>query len=448
MREPIWTRDHLDIFRNRLVSGDHPTILDAIRWAGKQWNNGKVPDRKCLARAWAKVYEGTPVDCLAPVPNSDTSSHKTLTKERNVEVDLSSDKGCISTRSLDIKTLEGALEVGGVDSKVWDVDRHVINSWEVTGKDADGEFQTYTNWQVKVWLKRKAPEVAAIESLLEQIKQSAPRPAKLRPPKKVKAQRLLELSIVDVHNGLRCSYPVADAKWDMATSRKVLLDTSAKLLDRANVFGPYQEIAVPIGHDWMHIDTANGTTTSGTIQPESAEWHEVFLAGERLAIEWVMALRELAPVRVIIVPGNHDYLSGFSLGRVLYAYFRNDNRVTVDAGPDPYKWIKWGRNLIGLTHKTKAPVRMAALMANERPNAWAATNWREWHLGDQHRTGNAQPVAMEEQGVAIDFLPSIVPGNEWHRRKTLNHQRRAGTVHIWDKEEGPIAKMVCPAVLP
>jgi hypothetical protein len=41
-----------------------------------------------------------------------------------------------------------------------------------------------------------------------------------------------------------------------------------------------------------------------------------------------------------------------------------------------------------------------------------------------------------------------VPGNEWHRRKALNHQRRAGTAHIWDRDEGPVCRIVQRAVLP
>jgi hypothetical protein len=69
-----------------------------------------------------------------------------------------------------IKTLEDALEFSEVDLNVWEVDRHVFNSWDVSMKNADGTgaFKR-TNYQVKVWFRRKenlrisSPEYRHIE---------------------------------------------------------------------------------------------------------------------------------------------------------------------------------------------------------------------------------------------------------------------------------------------
>lgn len=438
----IWTDDRLDTCRARLKAGKHATIPDLMAWVGLEWLTGKTPDERTFKRAFQRKFGD---GAGSVIPRGAASGAKA--PEEKIEIDLAASKGTITTRSLNIKTVAEALAVAEVDASTWDVDRHVINSWEVTGRDKDGEFQTFTNWQVKVWLKRKGAEVQSLELLLEQIKKAAPKAAKLRAPRKRKADRILELSIVDVHNGLRCSPPNSDDHWNMEISRRVLLDTSAGLLDKARAFGPFRQIVVPIGHDWMHIDNMAGTTTAGTNQPEADQWHDIWLASERLAIEWVLALRLIAPVRVVVVPGNHDYASGFAMGRLLNAYFHNDHRVDVDASPDPFKWIHFGVNLVGMTHKSEAPIRLAALMASQRPRAWAATTFREWHLGDQHRTGNGNPTMMEEQGVSVDFLPSIVPGNEWHKRKCLNNQRRAGTAHVWDRSEGLICKLTQRAQL-
>ena len=443
MHHRVWTDERLDICKARLEDGKHATIGALVVWCGDRWRDGQTPDDRTFNRAFQARHGVTPGSVL-PAARADPPPKA---QEKKIEVDLSAAKGRITTRSLDIKTLDQALEVAKVDLSTWDVDRHIVNSWEVTGKDAHGNFQTYTNWQVKVWLKRKTAEVQSLELLLAQIEKAAPKPAKLSAPRKGKAARILELSIVDVHNGLRCSPPNSDGEWNMEISRRVLLATSAGLIDKAKAFGPFQQIVVPIGHDWMHIDNMAGTTTAGTNQPEADQWHDIWLSSERLAIEWVLALRKIAPVRVVVVPGNHDYASGFAMGRLLNAYFHNDRRVEVDASPDPFKWIHFGVNLVGLTHKSKAPIRLAALMASQRPQAWASTTFREWHLGDQHRTGNSNPTMMEEQGVSVDFLPSIVPGNEWHKRKCLNNQRRAGSAHVWDKREGLICKLTQRAVV-
>jgi hypothetical protein len=55
-----------------------------------------------------------------------------------------------------IKTLEDALEFSEVDLNIWEVERHIFNSWDVSMKNEDGSgaFKR-TNYQVKVWFRRK-----------------------------------------------------------------------------------------------------------------------------------------------------------------------------------------------------------------------------------------------------------------------------------------------------
>lgn len=50
-----------------------------------------------------------------------------------------------------ITSLEQALAFSGVDTRVWEVERHIFNSWDVTSN----QFGKKTNYQVKVWFRRK-----------------------------------------------------------------------------------------------------------------------------------------------------------------------------------------------------------------------------------------------------------------------------------------------------
>ena len=50
----------------------------------------------------------------------------------SVVKDFRRDTGTVVTKSLDIRTLDQALAAAEVDRAVWDVDRYVVNSWEVT----------------------------------------------------------------------------------------------------------------------------------------------------------------------------------------------------------------------------------------------------------------------------------------------------------------------------
>jgi hypothetical protein len=53
-----------------------------------------------------------------------------------------------------ITSLEQAIDFSGVDMEEWEVERHVFNSWDVTMK-VDEEPIKRTNYQVKVWFRRK-----------------------------------------------------------------------------------------------------------------------------------------------------------------------------------------------------------------------------------------------------------------------------------------------------
>jgi hypothetical protein len=215
-----------------------------------------------------------------------------------------------------------------------------------------------------------------------------------------------------------------------------------KLLDRAKPYGDFDEIVFPFGNDFMHHDNLNHTTTKGTLQPEGVSYAYVYERAIELGIAMVDRLAKIAPVKVIQVSGNHDQVSSFSLGHVLKAYYRRDAGVDVQVNPSPYKFWRYGVNLVGFDHGHHVkPIRLAALMAHEAKEHWVDTCYREWHLGDQHRKGSSSPVTMEEQGVSVEYLPALTPPNAWHRLKAFNWQQRGAMAFVWDRAEGPIARL-------
>lgn len=367
-------------------------------------------------------------------------------KGREVVKDFSGNTGMVTTRSADIRTLEDALAAAEVDLDVWEVVRYVVNSWEVTmgaGASGTGKAETFTNFQVKIWLKRKEPQVQALERLLAELKANGPKVPKLkRWPRKGKPKRALEVAIFDPHLGLHCFEAGSDKSWSLEECEQMVLEVVERLLGLAQSYEPFERVVFPFGNDWFHSDNVFGTTTEGTRQPEADAWQHVYERGQALAIAVVDRLRRVAPVQVVVVPGNHARQTEFTLGRLLQAYYHNDKNVEVDASASPYKFFKWGVNLIGFDHgHSIRPIRLAALMANECRDVWNETVYREWHIGDQHRKGAAKPVMMEEQGVSIEYLPGLTPANEWHRIKSYNWQKRGAMAFVWDKEAGPVARL-------
>ena len=357
------------------------------------------------------------------------------------------DDACIVTcRSKTIKTLEDALVAGNVDTTVWEVDHWVLNKWDCVSKTNLTEAASLTAtelWQVKVWLRRKQPEVQALENLLYELKNHKLKLPVANHRKCKQSPRELEISIVDPHLGMIGFEPEADAIWNIDKCEQIVLDMVEELIQSSQYYAPFSQIVFPFGNDFLHADNMFGTTTKGTPLPDATSWHQTILRGEKLVFAIIERLRQEAPVKVIVIPGNHDKHSTFMLGRVVDAYYHNTSGVEVVCNASPYKFHKFGVNLIGYIHGNAFPVnRLAALMANEtRTNGWAEARYCEWHLGDQHRKGTSRPLVMEEQGVSVEYLPGLTPPNEWHKMNAFNWQKRAGMAFVWDKTRGPVARL-------
>lgn len=381
-----------------------------------------------------------------------------------IKSDFTKDAGEITITSRNVHNLEDAIKLADVDLAIWEVERYVINTWEMGRKDKtvdiDLEKETPKKGssvghikvndtgkvfvqplvQVKVWLKKKDDRQRSLEDLLKAIEEKAPI-IRLKPVPKSETphRRSLELDIMDAHVGLLCQQPEADAPWDLDLAASHILAAIDDLLAKVAPHGPFEEVFMPFGNDFTHSDNVFHTTTAGTPQPESIDWHRVFGAAEALSIEMTERVRKAAPaVHIYEVPGNHSRVTDFCLARLLKAFYRTEPSVHVDASTSPYKFHRFGVNLIGFEHgHSIKPIRMSGLLANERRHDWAEVEYKEWHLGDQHRKGSAD---FEEQGVSIEHVPGIVAPNSWHRIKSYNHQKRGAFAYVYDFYTGPIAR--------
>jgi hypothetical protein len=356
-----------------------------------------------------------------------------------------------------VKTLEQLYRVCEVDTKEWECKTFKCRAW-TTGMKLKVKTGTVDkkpvyehrkdfiqNYLVSATLTRKTPRDKSLQLLLQEIAASKLKlPTYNRPAIRSAVRRALEVSVLDPHVGLKCFAPQSDHTWSFGQCEQAFMSTVESLLDLAKVHGPFEEIVVPFGNDFLHADNLLGTTTAGTPQPESQSLAEAYLRAEKLGLWLVDRLRQIAPVIVKAVPGNHDYVTSFTLARLIKAFYDGAKAkdVTVDASPAPYKFYQYGTTLIGYDHgQAISPIRLASLMANEtRRTGWAEAGYCEWHLGDQHRKASSKPSTFEEQGVSVEYLPGLTPANEWHKKHGYNWQKRGGTAFVYDRAAGPIAR--------
>lgn len=392
----------------------------------------------------------------APVKAGEEPTEKTEQRQRGDDLFL-------EYMGVKIETPDQLIKDCSVDLNEWEIVSVDINNWEVGGKiktaAAVGEDGKPGHRPEKLWktplrkiqvkLKRKQPGRMAMEELLDEMSRQSVKVPKIKRPRVKKGQRRsLELTLMDPHLGLNCFAPAADRAWSLEDCETLAMWAIDGLIELATPYGPFEEIIFPFGNDFLHHDNLDHTTTAGTGQPEGMPYHHIYKRGMMLAFAMVDRMKEVAPVKVYQIPGNHDRVSSYSLGHVLWAFYRNDRNVTVDASASPYKFHKYGTNLLGFEHgHSIAAHRFAALMANEcsgegpRQGWYDSTTYREWHLGDQHRKASSKPATFEEQGVSVEYLPALTPPNEWHRLKAYNWQKRGAMGFVWDYDTGPAARV-------
>ena len=110
---------------------------------------------------------------------------------------------------------------------------------------------------------------------------------------------------------------------------------------------------------------------------------------------------------------NHDEHSTVGLRQALRMYWRNEVRVMVDTSPNPYHYHRFGVNLIAGVHGDKSrPKELPLILANSRPEDWAASTTRHFHSGHIHHD-----TLLETGGVHVYTHRAPVAQDAYHAAK-------------------------------
>jgi hypothetical protein len=217
-----------------------------------------------------------------------------------------------------IHTAEEALKRAEIDLKIWDVVTQEVNSWECVGKikqgqDSSGRWRQeklwkQPLWQVKIKLQRRAPKVVqdGIKDLIAEFRKNPPKLPKITYKKETKPY-MLELSLFDVHLGKRCWDPeTGGGDYDLNIAEYDYLAAVEDLLDKVQGY-KIGKIVFPIGSDFFQQNSWVAETARGTaVDSVDDRFTHVFRAGCRALAHALTRCREVAPVEVIHIPGNHD----------------------------------------------------------------------------------------------------------------------------------------------
>lgn len=342
-----------------------------------------------------------------------------------------------------IVTEEQLLKVYNVSLDEWEIEKKVINTWEVGAKDPEGNLATTPLFQIKLWLipKGAIKELNKIrEEFIEDLKNISPKVSAIsHTPDVSKSSHLLELNLFDLHLG--------KFSWDKETGQDYDLEIACSLFSEAvdtfiQDISSYnvEKILFPVGNDFFNSDRAHpfNSTTKGTPQEEDTRWQKTFKTGRKLLVDNVLKLSQIAPVDIIMIPGNHDFERNFYLGDSLEGWFFNNSNVNVDNSPSPRKYYKYHSVLLGYTHGDEEKIEnLPLIMAQESPINWALTKYREFHLGHYHHKKDIKYQALKEhQGIILRFMGSLSGTDSWHHKKGFISNDRLAEAYLWSREKG------------
>ena len=348
-----------------------------------------------------------------------------------------------SGTSATIRTLDDLLAVCEVDLSRWTVERFVVNKWDNVMRGAEPGAATTTElFQVKAWLapiKGAAAAAELVASLIADMREHSPRYVPILRPEPVDADHMLELDPFDLHVGMLAWAAETGADYDSDIAVSLAERATARLIQLASGF-QFERVLIPLGHDFFHadrqVDGKGGQTTRGTQQDVDTRRGKMIKAGIKLAITLIDMARQVAPVEVVIVPGNHDGETMPMLGEVLSAWYRLDADVTIRNDPSPRHYVRYGASLIGLTHGHEGKAAdLPLIMATERSDFGAAL-FRLWRVGHLHRKGE---TISEHSGVRVCVAPSLAGRDSWHAQQGYGHLRSM-EAHVWHRDQGPIGQ--------
>lgn len=368
---------------------------------------------------------------------------------------LFQDEVTLSAKSFrNVRTLDDLVEFFDVDLAVWE-----IQSFNVGGSEWDQSVKDGTVAQsVKIratFVRKKTVEDDQAREALEQaamdmmVWSPVYEPVERTHSLGAGEGFLFELALHDPHFGmLAWGAEVGGASQDLKIITREYGEAVENLLAYARLYNT-ERILYILGQDMQHVNQTGlhqkgGATAKGTAQDIDGRIAKIFTAIREAAVKGIDRARLIAPVDVMVVPGNHDPDESYKLGEVISAWYRLDPEVNVIYSPNKRLYYGFGRNVFMMTHGEEYKRKRDSLpliMATEcPPELWVAGDvCREIHTGHNHinMEGAYHPTSEvnETRAIRTRSLPGFTATDGWHHEQGYRH-RRSATALIYRKSGG------------
>lgn len=254
------------------------------------------------------------------------------------------------------------------------------------------------------------------------------------PPSVTNSDLLAVYPIGDHHHGMKADAEETGVNYDLKISAS-LLETAVDYL--ASITPPTEHALLINLGDFFHAnDSTNETPGHGNKLDVDSRYGKVMHSGGLALVKCVLRLLEKhKTVTVWNMRGNHDPDAAFALALAMSFYFNAEPRVHVDMGPSLYKYMRFGKNLIGSHHGHGAKAaELPLLMANDKPQDWGETEHRVWHCGHIHHKTQKEYV-----GCTVETHRTLAGPDGWHHGKGYRSKRDMNAI-IYHRQWGEVQR--------
>lgn len=243
-------------------------------------------------------------------------------------------------------------------------------------------------------------------------------------------------------------YPVGDPHYGMKADARETEDGDWDLRIAASTHEAairhLAEITPPAAHalllnvgDAIHTNGSSNATFAGTPVDVDTRYGRILHEAAMSFVRCILILLERHQhVTVWCMRGNHDTDSALALQIALKFYFNNNPRVTVDEGTSLYKYMRFGRVLIGSHHGHGAKAAdLPMIMAADRPKDWGDTVHRVWHCGHIHH----KQVLKDYTGCTVETHRTLARQDAWHAGQGYRSKKDM-TAIVYHREFGEVQR--------
>lgn len=356
--------------------------------------------------------------------------------------------------------IDRIIQIAGIDLKQWKVKEFKLypNAWGVTMKQKEwrGKKRTTKTWaeqamnyQLKVEIKFERIQYDIETAMLDSFKEIVKDMPAIEIPeiitKKIRNGVAAELATYDAHFGkLAWLQETTYRHYDVNIAAK---DYTRSIDNNLDLISPHkpEQIFYIIGQDMYHIDNLAGHTTSGSHTLDvDGRITKVHIKTFTVSRDSIIKARKIGPVKVVWIPGNHDFLASYMLVFALMQYFRNWKGITFDLSEASRKAVLWGNLLVGWTHRIVGRYNTwSNELAQAFPELWGKSKFREWHHGDQHKKHNVKIVPLfTSGGVVCRQITALSPVDKWHFENLFTDAVPGGESFLWSKDVGVFANFM------